>query len=143
MPILNYTTKIDSYKTITEIQQILAKSSAKKFVVDNDDDGNPISITFAIEWNGIMTAFKLPCNFQGVLRSMQKNKKVPRSFCTKEQALRVGWRIVKDWTAAQTAIVEAELASMAEVFLPYAVTKQGNTLFEMVDGGKQNLLING
>lgn len=143
MPILNYTTKIDSYKTITEIQQILSKASAKKCVIDNDDEGNPVAITFVIEWNGMMTAFKLPCNFQGVLRSMQRNKKVPRSLCNQEQALRVGWRIVKDWVAAQIAIVEAELATLAEVFLPYAVTKDGTTLFEMVESNKQKLLANG
>lgn len=53
-------------------------------------------------------------------------------MCTEAQALRVGWRIVKDWVQAQMAIVESELAKMVQVFLPYAVTKQGNTLYEMI-----------
>jgi hypothetical protein len=30
------------------------------------------------------------------------------------------------------AIVEAQLAEMAEVFLPYAITKKGNTLYKEV-----------
>ncbi len=63
---------------------------------------------------------------------MQKDKKVPRSKCTNEQAQRVAWRIVKDWVEAQMAIVEAQLADMAEVFLPYAITKKGTTLYKEV-----------
>jgi hypothetical protein len=140
MPILNYTTKIDSYKTITEIQQILSKHGATKMIVDNDNIGNPIALTFCINWNGSMTAFALPCNFEGVLRAMKHNKKVPRSLCNEEQALRVGWRIVKDWVEAQMAIVEAQLSSLAEVFLPYAVTKSGNTLFKLLNNDKGLLL---
>ena len=49
-----------------------------------------------------------------------------------EQARRVAWRILKDWVAAQLAIVEAEQAQMAEVFLPYAVESQtGQTMFQL------------
>lgn len=140
MPILNYTTKIDSYKTITEIQQLLSKAGAKKMVIDNDNAGLPVAMTFCIDWNGAMTAFCLPCNFEGVLKAMRHNSKVPRSLCNEEQALRVGWRIVKDWTAAQLAIVDAQLADLAEVFLPYAVTKNGDTLFKYVQSNNQLLI---
>jgi hypothetical protein len=140
MPILNYTTKIDSFKTITEIQQMLAKSGANKCVIDNDSNGNPVSLTFCINWNGIMTAFALPCNFEGVLRAMKKSSKVARSLCTEEQALRVGWRIVKDWVEAQLAIVEAQLSTIAEVFLPYVITKNGTTLYNYLQEDKTLLL---
>ena len=140
MPILNYTTQIDSYKTITEIQQILAKGGAKKMIVDNDDNGLPIALTFCVEWHGSPLAFALPCNFEGVLKAMKKSSKVPRSLCTNEQALRVGWRIVKDWVAAQLAIVEAQLADVAEVFLPYAVTKSGTTLYKHIQTDSRLLL---
>lgn len=140
MPILNYTTKIDSYTTITEIQQILAKGGANKMIVDNDVSGNPVALTFCINWNGMLTAFQLPCNFEGVLRAMRKSSKVPRSLCTEEQALRVGWRIVKDWVEAQLAIVEAQLSSLPEVFLPYAVTKSGTTLYKHLDQDRSLLL---
>lgn len=140
MPILNYTTKIDSYKTITEIQKILSAHGATKMIVDSDPAGNPVALTFCINWNGMMTAFALPCNFDGVLRAMRKSSKVPRSLCTEEQALRVGWRIVKDWVEAQMAIVEAQLSSIAEVFLPYVVTRTGSTLFKYLEGDKTLLL---
>lgn len=143
MPILNYTTKIDSYKTITEIQQILSKQGARKMIVDNDVSGLPTSLTFCIDWHGAPLAFALPCNFEGVLKAMKRSSKVPRSLCNEEQALRVGWRIVKDWVEAQMAIVEAQLASVAEVFLPYAVTKSGTTLYKHIETDSRLLLVSG
>lgn len=143
MPILNYTTKIDSFKTITEIQQILARNGAKKMIIDNDKNGLPTALTFCIDWNGSALAFALPCNFEGVLKAMKKSTKVPNSLCTEEQALRVGWRIVKDWVEAQMAIVEAQLANIAEVFLPYAITKSGNTLYQFIQTDSRLLLANG
>ncbi len=138
MPILNYTTKIDSYKTITEIQQLLSKNGASKIIVDNDVSGNPIGITFCLNWNGPV-AFSLPCRFDGVLKSMKMDSKVPKRAQTEEQALRVGWRIVKVWIEAQLAIVKADLASMPEIFLPYAVTKKGNTLWNEIHTNKLSL----
>ena len=141
MPILNYTTKIDSYKTITEIQKILAKAGASKMIIDNDNKGNPVALTFCIEWKGVNCAFCLPCNFDGVLRAMTKDKSVSRSSCTEEQALRVGWRILKDWIEAQLAIVNAELATMAEIFLPYVITKDGQTLYNKIEAYKGLFLL--
>lgn len=141
MAILNYTTKIDSYKTITEIQQCLSKGGATKMIIDNNSEGLPILLTFCIDWRGSQVAFSLPCNFEGVLKSMTKNRKVPRSLCTKDQALRVGWRILKTWVESQMAIVESEMVSVVEVFLPYAVTQSGTTLFKHIETNKQ-LLIN-
>jgi hypothetical protein len=40
------------------------------------------------------------------------------------------------------AIVEAEVASLAEVFLPYAITKSGSTLYNLLQGDKTLLLTN-
>jgi hypothetical protein len=141
MAILNYTTSISSEKTISEIQQCLVKHGATKIVTDYKD-GLPSGVTFCLVMNDSLTAFVLPANYEGVLRAMQKDKKVPARLCTKEQALRVSWRIVKDWVEAQMAIVEARLADVAEVFLPYAVTKNGNTLYKEVQSKGMLLLSN-
>jgi len=37
-------------------------------------------------------------------------------------------------------LVEAQLADIAEVFLPYAVTKKGSTLYQEIKGGTLQLL---
>lgn len=134
MAILNYTTSINSEKSIGEIQKCLVKHGANKIVTDYTN-GIPISVTFCLDLNGNTVAFSLPANNDGVLRSMKNDRKIPKSKCTAEQAQRVAWRIVKDWVEAQMAIVEAQLAEMSEVFLPYIITKSGNTLFTEI---KQN-----
>jgi len=133
MPILNYTTQVDSFKTLNEIQKILSRAGARKVIIDSNEKGLPVALTFALEWNGLLTAFTLPCNFEGVLRAMKKDCSVPSKYCNEEQALRVGWRIVKVWIEAQMAIIESQLVTAPEVFLPYAVTKYGTTMYKHLD----------
>lgn len=139
MAILNYTTSIDSEKTIGEIQKCLVKHGATKIVTDYADKV-PCAVTFALEINGVLVGYSLPANYEGVLNSMKKDKSVSRNKCTREQAMRVSWRIVKDWVEAQMAIVEAQLAEVGEVFLPYAVTKKGNTLYKELKQDGMKLL---
>lgn len=142
MGILNYTTSIECEKSIGEIQKCLVKYGAHKIVTDYEN-GLPSSVTFCLTLNGNMVGFSLPANYSGVLKAMKNDSKVPRSKCTNEQAQRVAWRIVKDWVEAQMAIVEAQLADMAEVFLPYAITKNGNTLYKEVQGNGMLMLQSG
>ncbi|WP_316778341.1 hypothetical protein [Pedobacter antarcticus] len=139
MAILNYTTKIDSIKTISEITQCLVKHGAGQIVSDYDG-GIPVSVKFMIRITDVPVYYSLPANYSGVLKAMERNKKVPRHLCTREQAIRVSWRIIKDWVEAQMAIVEADIAEMAEVFLPYAVTKTGNTLYHEIKTNNLKLL---
>ncbi len=142
MAILNYTTSIDSEKSISEIQKCLVKHGAHKIVTDYLH-GSPSSVTFCLTLNGNMVGFTLPANYSGVLKAMKNDRKVPNSKCTDEQAQRVAWRIIKDWVEAQMAIVEAQLADMAEVFLPYAITKNGTTLYKEVQGNGMLMLQSG
>lgn len=139
MPISNYTTKIDSMKTISEIQSMLMMHGAEKIMVESRDK-MPVSLTFMMVTAKGIISFRLPANYSGVLRVLLQDPKVPKAQRNEEQALRVAWRIIRDWTEAQLAIIEAELASIEQVFLPYAITKAGNTVFEDFSSG--NLLIN-
>lgn len=134
MPILNYSTQIDSMKTIGEVQKVLVSHGAKKIITDFDDDGTPKALTFQLSVKDQVVAYSLPANWNGVLKAMEKQK-VPKKFINKEQAIRISWRILKDWVEAQMAIVESELAGMAEVFLPYTVMKTGNTLYQEIESG--------
>ena len=134
MPILNYTTTIDAEKSIMEIQKVLVKGGATKITTDYEN-GMPKSVTFCMVLNGTIIGYSLPANYKGVLRAMSKDSKVPKKSLTEEQDIRVSWRIVKDWVEAQVAIVQAELASMPEIFLPYAITTNGITLYEEISKG--------
>ncbi len=131
MAILNYTTKIKAEKTIMEIQQILVKHGATKIVTDYEG-GVPKAVTFCLMLNNKIIGYSLPANYSGVLKSMKKSP-ISKRLLTEEQAVRVSWRIIKNWVEAQMALVEAHLADVPEVFLPYAITKNGNTLYKEIE----------
>jgi hypothetical protein len=139
MAILNYTTSISSEKSIAEIQKCLVKHGAHKIVTDYDN-GTPSAVTFCLTLNDNMIGFILPANYAGVLNAMKKDRKISRSKCTEDQARRVAWRIIKDWVEAQMAIVEAQLADIAEVFLPYAITKNGITVYKEIQNNGMLML---
>mgnify|MGYP000250575175 CR=1 FL=1 len=125
-----------------EIQQVLVQQGATKIVTDYDC-GIPKALTFGLMMNRNLVAFSLPANYNGVLKAMKNDGKVPKRLLTEEQALKVSWRIILTWVKAQMALVEAELADVAEVFLPYAVTRNGGTLYNEIEASGMLLLEGG
>lgn len=144
MPLLNYTTKIDADKSAGEISKALRKIGAQSVLTDYDPSGDFITaLSFRLNLKGQGISFRLPCDWQPVLEVMQNDRKIPRSACTQEQAVRVSWRIVKDWVEAQAAIIETRMVSTVQVFLPYAIVKGDQTLFEQMAQNPEMLLGNG
>lgn len=139
MPILNYTTKIEPIQTVGEIQSILAKHGAANISIDYLD-GQPIALTFCIYLNQDLINFRLPSNWQGVYKVLSKTTEIPNRYKTQEQARATAWRITKDWVEAQMAIIQSGLATLPEVFLPYAVTQTGQTLYESACSNGMKLL---
>ncbi len=136
MAILNYTTKITSEKTASEIQAKLVK--AKACAVLSEYENCVLShLSFKVNTIHGEMAFRLPANIDGVLKAMQRDPKVSKGLKTREQAARVAWRIVKDWVEAQLAIIEAEMATLPQVFLPYMQTGNGETVYQRFE--KQGL----
>lgn len=139
MPLLNYTTKIDADKTAHEIAKCLQTHGAMAVLTEyNQEEGLVEAISFKIDMNGQPLTFRLPCDYKPVYAVLVKGKKVPWDARRKEkfesewklQAVRTAWRIVKDWVEAQMALVETHMVTTAQVFLPYAVMKDGKTLSE-------------
>lgn len=132
MGILNYTTTIATEKTAMEIQKMLAAAGAQAVLCEYSGDGVMNAMSFRIHTPHGVVSFRLPAQLDGVYKALQESPKVPRSKCTHEQAARVAWRILKDWIEAQLAIIEAGMAEMAQVFLPYAQNDQGETVYETI-----------
>ena len=129
MPIKNYTTKVPAVQTVGEIQGLLAAHGARRVMMDYSDNGRVEAVTFGLMIGGNMAGFRIDAKPQGVIRVMEKD----RVKCDHEQAERIAWRNVKDWIAAQIALVETEQATMDEVFLPYLLdTATEKTLYQRV-----------
>lgn len=127
MPILNYTTKVDVYTTIGAIQGNLVKHGAKKIVQDYDDSGKITALCFLIDTPCGPQGIRLPANAAAVQKVLEKQK----VKCDMEQAERVAWRIVKDWVEAQMAILESQMVTVDQIFLPYMMNDQGQTVYEL------------
>jgi hypothetical protein len=111
MPILNYTTGISVQKTAGEIQEILARAGARTVVIEFGDDRIPEAIVFQIAIGSKIFTFRLPSQWHGVYQSLLKSGAEKR-YKTEDQARKVAWRIIKDWTEAQVAIIEAGAAEI-------------------------------
>lgn len=144
MPLLNYTTNIDADKTAGEIARMLSIAGAGAVLTEyNKEDAYIEAISFKMEINGVEAGFKLPCDWKPVLGVLEADRKVPRSRCNREQAVRTSWRIVKNWVEAQLAIIETKMVKTEEIFLPYMIMKNGQTLFKTIEENPKFLLTNG
>lgn len=132
MAIKNYTTTIDVYKSLGEIQGALASHGARKIMVDYDEAGKPVGVAFGIETPVGTRGFILPANVDGV-RAVFERQKVKAA---QGQAERTAWRNIRDWIMAQMAIIEAGQVEMEEVFFPYLTDRNGRTLYQLYQGGQ-------
>ena len=132
MAIKNYTTTIDVYKSLGEIQGALSSHGARKIMIDYDGSGQPIGITFGIETPSGPRGFLLPANVEGV-KTVFSHQKIKAQ---KGQAERTAWRNVRDWIMAQMAIIEAGQVNMEEVFFPYLTDGKGRTVYQIYKSGQ-------
>lgn len=132
MPIKNYTTKVPAVQTVGEIQGILAAHGARRVMMDYGKDGAVTAVTFGLDCCGEMRGFRLEAKPEGVMSVMKKD----RVKCDQKQAERIAWRNVKDWIAAQVALVETEQATMDELFFPKLVDRNERTLYETFQSGR-------
>ena len=141
MAILNYTTTVDSFKTVSEIEHILVKHNAKS-IMKNYDGESITGLSFLIDTGVQQIPVRLPVKVDECLEVLKKEKKnSPRSNikATMEQAERVAWRILKDWVEAQMALLDIQMVRFEEIFLPYIETGNGQTIYERLEE-KQFLL---
>ncbi len=133
MPLMNYTTTIEAIKTVGEIQGILAGHGAKSIKTDYSADGQVEALSFLVLTLHGEVGIRLPVDPDAVLRVLTKQNRlgrVPKRYLNHAQAVRIAWRIVKDWIEAQMAILETEMVKMEQIFLPYVITQGGRTLYE-------------
>lgn len=140
MALKNYTTTIDSTKTINEINQILAKHKAKAILTEFNDKGEATALSFKINTKNGEIGIKLPAKTHKVLKVLKIQKiKDNKIKATEEQAVKTAWRNIKDWIDAQMALVDTEMVEIEEVFLPYILNQKGQTLYESFE--KKQLLL--
>jgi len=137
MGLLNYSTSISADKTAGEIQAILAKHGARAIMIEYEE-GTAEALSFKVKTPQADCGFRLPVDPGPVLKVLEKQRaagKLRHSISVdREQAVKVAWRIVKDWVEAQMALLETEMVKIEEIFLPYLITDSGETLYQVMSG---------
>lgn len=133
---LNYTTTIAATKTVVEMQALLATHGASRISVDYAN-GVPAALSFLLVTPHGERAFTLPANVDAMHRLLQQQDRAGKlrsgakaTRSSREQAERVAWRVMKDWLAAQLALVESQMAGLDQVMLPYLHVDGSRTLYE-------------
>lgn len=133
--VLNYSTTIATTKTVGEMQTMLGEAGASRISVDYLD-GRPSALSFTLTTPHGPRHFTLPCDVDAMHRllvqqdnagKLRSGTKATRS--SREQAERVAWRVLKDWLAAQLALVASSMASLDQVMLPYLHVDGERTLY--------------
>lgn len=132
MPILNYTTSVPAMRTIGQIQGKLAEHGARA-VMMNYEGKRVVSLAFQVDGPAGPLSIKLPVDAMATLKVMERDELQPR-YLTEDHAYRVSWRIVKDWVEAQMALLDTEMVRMEQIFLPYIITHNGKTVYEIMAG---------
>ena len=132
MPLLNYTTKVPSSRTISEVQKILALAGARQVLTEFGPGGSPVGIAFAVATPNGERHYHLPADVAAVAQVMKSDPGTPKPLQTPEQAERVAWRIIKDWLEAQLAIVATQMVAFDQVMLPYmSAGAGGRTVYDL------------
>lgn len=135
MPIANYTSTVEPSKSVNEITSMLIKAGARAIATEYDR-GRVTALTFALDFDGDTYHYTLPVHVDKVMSTL-KAQKVDRRFLTGAHAERVAWRILRDWVRAQMAIIETEMVTTPQIFLPYMRTSTGGTVYDNWEIGRQ------
>lgn len=132
MKLVNYTTKIEPQQTIAEIQMMLSDYGVSAMMTEYD--GKQVSaVSFKMNVEGKEFPFRMPCNWRGVYEVLKQPEYNRIPLRDKEtQAPRVAWRILHEWIRAQLSLVEVNMVTIPQVFLPYTIMSDGRTLSERV-----------
>lgn len=142
MKLVNYTTKIEPTQTIAEIQNMLADYDVSAMMTEYE--GRQVSaVSFKMVVEGKEFPFRMPCNWRGVYEILKQPEYSRIAIKDKEaQAPRVAWRILHEWIRAQLSLVEVNMVTIPQVFLPYTIMSDGRTLAEKVAEDPRFLLGN-
>ena len=127
VPLLNYTTKIPAEQTAAEIMSVLVKKRATGLKWRMETANGPMG-------------FSLPINTDAVFEILTRDQVMKTNPAAQmQQANRTAWRIIKEWILAQMALIETEMVTVEEVFLPYMLTGK-QTLYQALSNGDLKML---
>jgi hypothetical protein len=137
MPLKNYTTEVEPETTSGQLIAMLATKGARHVSIHYDESGKPTGLQFMVIVESRPLTFNVPVKHKEVKAAVDADKKIEPRYKRGDYGRRIAWRLLKDWVEVQMAFVECGQAELAEVFLPYAIDRDGLTAYQSF---KTNLL---
>lgn len=149
----NYSTTKSSSTTIHEIEEMLVQHGAREIQKRYNEQKDTIDIEFIAETEHGPIKFRLPVSVEqiqdalallkseGFLPSLSKGQLRDR-----EVALRIGWRVMKDWLEVTFTLMKLHNRTLLESFFQHAIEQRSDkTVFELInaDSVKPLLLLEG
>lgn len=130
-------TEVPPERTAAEIVGELVAAGATKIMHEYGQDGQLAGITFSIPRSGVDVPFRLPVKTEPIFKIINGRRKwsgdrsanAPRDLA---QAKRTAWRQLFRWVQAQLALIKTGMVQTEEVFLPYMLTRNNQTLYEQI-----------
>lgn len=139
MTLFMESTEISAEKTAAQVVGLLAQSGARKIMQDYEG-GKIVALSFTMMLNGQESPFRLPINTNAIVDLMKQREKAKKSAYHRrsvdvEQCERIAWRQVYRWLQAQLALLETNMVTSTEIFLPYLLLANRQTLYRELERG--------
>ncbi len=118
MTLANSTTTVAAEKSVGEIVAILAKHGASAIMMNYGLNQEVVAVSWKVRMPDGEIPFTLPADVEAVYKVLNRQHSRGR-YPTMDRARDVAWRILKDWVRAQMALVDTQMVSLPQVFLPY------------------------
>ena len=139
------TTTVTAEKTAGEIEDMLRKADVSK-VGKSFESGQIKAIYFQMDTPDGSLPFRLPVNVGAVYQILLLKREssptyryndVPADMKQKihQQAERTAWRIIHWWLKGQLALVQTQMVTVTEIFLPYMLVSESETFYQRLKAG--------
>ncbi|MDZ7658059.1 hypothetical protein [Fodinibius sp.] len=136
--IKNKSSKDSPAKTLGNIQEVLAEHGAQKIQMEYENR-KPVALSFSMWVGGQELFFRLTVDVDGMLQAMKDDPNTQGTYCNREQAERTAWKNRLDWLQTTLAQIKSNQARMEELLLGFAITDDGQTVYERLKSGNKLL----
>lgn len=145
MNIKNYTSTIESSRSMARIEELLVEIGATN-INKQYQDKVCSGITFLLYDLQLQqtVAFHLKAQVEECFTVLWKGVKRPQAntkAVLQQQAVKTAWKILSDWTEIQCSMILLKQAKPLQMFLPFVYDMKNNeTFFDKITTGKMKLL---
>ncbi len=127
------TTEVPADRSAAEVTAELVKAGARSITTMHGDDGGITGVSWTFREGAIDLHFALPAKVDGVFRILKArlNGKYMDRDKLESKAERIAWRQLLMWVKAQNAMIQTGMVQPHQVFMPYALNRDGRTMFEV------------